>query len=173
VTARTERGYSLLEVVVAMTIFLIFLATLFSLTSDMRSYEKRLPVNMQKHPQIAAVMSRLRRDVLDGHGKEPYRDTYDVFTASEKVLIIESVQPSGSVETIVWDFREPGVAHRRAYRTGSAVDWWARGLPPAFSALSIDAIRTGSGAAWATHIVAKDKDGRIAIDQILQPRATE
>jgi prepilin-type N-terminal cleavage/methylation domain-containing protein len=31
VTRRTERGYSLLEVVVAMTIFLIFLATLFAL----------------------------------------------------------------------------------------------------------------------------------------------
>ncbi len=172
-TRAGQRGYSLMEIVVAMTIFLIFLATVFTLTSEMRSYEKRLPVNFQKHPQIAAVLSRLRRDVIDGHGKSPYRDAFEGYTASSQVLIIESVQQNGSVQTIVWDFREPGVVHRRAYNVGNATDWFARGLPRDFSNLKIDALKTGSGAAWATRIVATDGEGRIAIDQILQPRATE
>jgi prepilin-type N-terminal cleavage/methylation domain-containing protein len=168
-----QRGYSLLEIIIAMTIFLIFLATIFSLTSEMRSFEKRLPINMQKHPAVAAVMTRLRRDVIDGHGVSPYRDSFDVYTASKKVLIIESVQANGSTQTIVWDFRQPGVVRRRAYNVGVATDWWARGMPEDFKSLEIDALKTGSGAAWATHIVARDKNGRIVIDQILQPRATE
>lgn len=170
---RAQRGYTLMEIVVAMTIFLIFLATIFALTSDMRNYEKRLPVNFMKHPQVMAVLSRLRRDVIDGHGKSPYRDEFDGYTASSQVLIVESVQQNGSVQTIVWDFREPGVARRRSYNVGNATDWWARGLPPDFASLKIDALKTGSGAAWATRIIATDSEGRIAIDQILQPRATE
>jgi prepilin-type N-terminal cleavage/methylation domain-containing protein len=173
VRRRSETGYTLLEVIVAMTIFLLFLATLFALTSDMRSYEKRLPVNMHKHPQVMAVMSRLRRDVIDGHGKNPYRDEHDIYKASSQVLIIESVQQNGSVQTIVWDFRERGVVRRRSYNVGVATDWWARGMPPYFESLEIGALKTGSDAAWATHITAKDANGRIAIDQILQPRATE
>jgi prepilin-type N-terminal cleavage/methylation domain-containing protein len=170
---RRQRGYSLMEIVVAMSIFLMFLATVFVLTAEMRDYERRLPVNFQKHPQVASVLSRLRRDVLDAHGKNPYRDQHDGFVASGKVLIVESVQADGSVQTIVWDFREPGVARRRAYSVGNATDWWARGLPEDFSKLEIDAIRTSSDAAWATRIIAKDRGGRIAIDQIFQPRATE
>jgi prepilin-type N-terminal cleavage/methylation domain-containing protein len=173
VTRRAQRGMTLMEIVVAMSIFLVFLATVFVLTAEMRRYEKRLPVNFHKHPQVASVLSRLRRDVLDAHGKKPYRDEHDGYVASSQVLILESVQANGSVQTIVWDFREPGVVHRRAYNVGNASDWWARGLPEDFSKMEIDAIRTSSDAAWATRIVARDREGRIAIDQILQPRATE
>ena len=170
---RAQRGATLLEMVVAMTIFLLFLTTLFMLTAEMRAYEKRLPISFRKHPQIAAVLTRMRRDVLDAHGKNPYRDSWDGYTASSQVLIVESVQRDGSVQTIVWDFREAGVAHRRAYNVGNATDWWARGLPEEIATFEIDAVRTSEDAAWATRITAKDKEGRIAIDQILQPRATE
>jgi prepilin-type N-terminal cleavage/methylation domain-containing protein len=173
VTRRVQRGYTLMEVIVTMAIFSGFLAVLFTLTAEMRAYEKRLPVNLYKHPQVMAVLSRLRRDILDGLGKQPYKDSFNEYNASPQVLIIDSVQQNGSTQTIVWDFREAGVVRRRAYNVGVATDWWARGLPAEFSNLQIDAIKTGSDAAWATRIVAKDKEGRIAIDQIYQPRATE
>jgi prepilin-type N-terminal cleavage/methylation domain-containing protein len=174
VTARArQRGYSLMEVVVAMTIFLIFLATLFALTADMRNYEKRLPINFQKHPQMSAVLSRLRRDVQDGLGKNPYRDAdpSNEFTAGKQVLIIETLTADGGAQTIVWDFREAGTVRRRAYNGPMASDWWARGLPS--GEVLIDAVKTGPRAAWGTKVQMKDKEGRIAIDQILQPRATE
>lgn len=170
---RRQRGYSLLEVIVAMTVFGIFLAVVFTLTAEMRGYEKRFPINFHKHPQVSSVLARMRRDVLDAHGKRPYRDEHDGYVASEKVLILESVQADGGVRTIVWDFREPGVVRRRSYNVGVASDWWARGLPKDFASLRIEALKTGSDAAWATRIIATDEGGRIAIDQILQPRATE
>ena len=170
---RGQRGYSLLEVVVAMAIFGIFLAVLFQLTAEMRFHEKRLPVNMHKHPQVMAVLARLRRDVLDAHGRTPYRKKHGEYVSSEKVLIVETVNASGGVETVVWDFRTPREVRRRAYNVGNATEWVARGLPLGFSQLRIDAVKTDEDAAWATRIVARDEKGRLAIDTILQPRATE
>ena len=171
--SQRQRGYSLLEVVVAMAIFGVFLAVLFQLTAEMRFYEKRLPVNMHRHPQVIAVLARLRRDVLDAHGRTPYKKSHDEYVSSEKVLIVETVNTSGGVETVVWDFRTPREVRRRAYNVGNATDWVARGLPLSFAQVEIDAVKTDDDAAWATRIVARDEKGRLAIDTILQPRATE
>ncbi|HEX6085487.1 MAG TPA: prepilin-type N-terminal cleavage/methylation domain-containing protein [Thermoanaerobaculia bacterium] len=168
-----QRGYTLLEIVVAMAVFGVFLMILAQLTTEMRSHEKRLPVNMHKHPMVISVLTRLRRDVLDGYGVRPYKNEHDGYVSSPKVLIIETVNNSGGSETVVWDFRTPGEVRRRAYNVGNANEWVARGLPLDFSQLEIDAVKTGSGAAWATRIIAKDKKGQLAIDTILQPRATE
>lgn len=170
---RSQRGYSLMEVVVAMAIFGAFLAVVFILTAEMRSWEKRLPVNLHKHPQVAAVVSRLRRDVLDGHGAKPYRNEHDGYTMDEKVLILESVQQNGGVQMIVWDFREPKIVRRISYNVGAKKEWVARGLPDDFSSVEIAAEDIPNAKAWAVRIQAKDRNGRLAIDQILLPRATE
>jgi hypothetical protein len=173
-----------METLVAMTIFGVFLGVLFTLTAEMRGYEKRLPVNYHRHPQIIAVLARMRRDVMDAHGKSPYRNEFGGYTASKKLLIVETVAATGGVETVVWDFRLPGQVLRRAYVGDQPTDWVARGIPLDFSTLEIGALRTdpsiaidGEAAdepgAWATHIIAFDKEGQLAIDAILQPRATE
>lgn len=168
-----QRGYTLIEILVAMAVFGMFLAVLFLLTAEMRFYEKRLPLNIHKHPQVIAVLSRLRRDVMDAYGRSPYKNTHDGYVSGNKVLIIETVAATGGVETIVWDFRTPREARRRAYSVGNATEWVARGLPPTFSKLEIDAIKTDDDAAWAARIWATDDHGRLVIDTILQPRATE
>ena len=170
---RRQRGYTLMEVMVAMTIFGMFLAVLFILTAEMRGYERRLPVNYHRHPQVIAVLARMRRDVMDGHGKNPYKSSYGDYTASDKVLILDTVLPSGGVETVVWDFRTPGEVRRRSYNVGVPTDWVSRGLPPDFSQIDIEAVQTGPRSGWATHITARDGRGLLAIDAILQPRATQ
>jgi prepilin-type N-terminal cleavage/methylation domain-containing protein len=170
---RREAGFTLLETVVAMTVFGVFLAILFTLTSEMRGYDKRLPIGFQKHPQVISVLSRMRRDVMDANGVKPYKNNFKDYTSSDKVLIVETIAANGGVQTVVWDFRTPGEVHRHAFNVGVADEWVARGLPAQFSALEIDAVKTDSDAAWATRIIATDQQGRIAIDTILQPRATE
>ncbi len=168
-----QRGYSLLEVIIAMAIFGLLCAVLFQLTAEMRFWEKRLPLNMHKNPQVIAVLSRMRRDVLDASSRQPYEKSYGDYTSSDKVLIIQTMMPNGGQQTVIWDFRTPGEVRRRAYNVGVPDDWVSRGLPVDFSNLEIDAVKITPGSAWATRITAKDEKGRIAIDTILQPRATE
>jgi len=173
VVNRRAAGYTLLEVIVAMAVFGLFLLILGVLTVEMRAQEKRLPVNFLRHPQIVVVISKLRRDVLDGHGAKPYRSSFGGYTQSAKTLIIESVQENGGVQTIVWDFRTPGEVHRHAYTVGVPSDWTARGLPADFSnSLVVGAVGI-PGRPWGVRVKAQDGNGRIAIDQILQPRAHE
>lgn len=168
-----QRGYTLLEAVFAMAIFGMFCAVLFLLTAEMRFYEKRLPVNMHKNPQVISVLARMRRDVLDASSRQPYQKSYGEYTSSDKVLIIQTMMPNGGERTVVWDLRTPGEVRRRAYNVGIAEDWVSRGLPVDFSSAEIDAVKITPGSAWATRITARDEKGRIAIDTILQPRATE
>lgn len=162
-------GYTLLEVVVAMAIFGMFLVVLAQLTAEMRFQEKRLPVNMHRHPQVIAVLARMRRDVMDSLR---YQKTHDGYVSARNVLIVDTIV-NGYQQTVVWDFRTPGEVRRRAYQVGVAQEWVARGLPPSFTELTIDAVRTSPGAPWAARIIAHDEKGRLAIDTILQPRATE
>lgn len=166
---RRAAGYTLLEIVVAMAIFGMFLAVLAQLTAEMRFQERRLPVNMYRHPQVVAVLARMRRDVMDSLR---YQKTHDGYVSSQNVLIVDTIV-NGYQQTVVWDFRMPGEVRRRAYQVGVAQEWVARGLPRTFSALKIDAIKTSPDAPWAARITANDEKGRLAIDTILQPRATE
>ena len=166
---RSAAGYTFLEVIVAMAIFGMFLVVLAQLTAEMRQVEKRLPVNMHKHPQVIAVLARMRRDVMDSM---KYLPSYEEYTSSDKVLIVQTLV-NGGVQTVVWDFRTPGEVRRRSYIGDMPVEWVARGLPLTFTALEIDAIKVNTGSPWAARITAKDEKGRLAIDTILQPRATE
>jgi prepilin-type N-terminal cleavage/methylation domain-containing protein len=167
------QGYTLLEVVVAMAVFGLFLAILGILTVEMRAQEKRLPVNFLRHPQVIVVVSKLRRDVQDAFGSAPYPQSYGGYTQSAKTLIVQSVQENGGVQTIVWDFRTAGEVKRRAYNVGVPTVWTSRGLPPEFSnSFEVDAVGI-PGRPYGVRITARDGKGRIAIDQILQPRAHE
>jgi prepilin-type N-terminal cleavage/methylation domain-containing protein len=169
--ARRSPGYTLLEVVVAMAVFGMFLLILGMLTVEMRSQEKRMPVNFLRHPQIAVVVSKLRRDVQDAFGSNPYPESFKDYTQTPQTLIVQSVQETGGVQTIVWDFREAGIVKRRAWNVGVPADWTARGLPAEFSStFKLEAVGI-PGRPWGVRIRAQDGEGRIAIDQILQPRA--
>jgi hypothetical protein len=169
------RGYTLMELSVLIAVFGVFLMIFFQLTAEMRGWEKRLPVSFLKHPQVASVVSRLRRDVLDAYipfeHTSPYRNTLGTFEMGPQVLILDTLQTDGTKETAVWDFREKGVVHRHAYISDQKRDTWtARGLPPTF-AVDFDAVRISTRNPYAVRILAVDEKGRLAIDQILQPRA--
>lgn len=176
VTRRRERGYSLLEVVVMMSIFTALLGIFFVLTAEMRKWEQRLPVNYMRHPQVTAVMARLRRDVLDAYvqgGKDaPYVEQIGTYKNDPQTLIFETLVKGGVLQTVVWDFSEPGVVRRIAYTSSMQESMWvARGLPADFSKnVRVHAVEF-SDRPFGVRIVAKGSDGRISIEQILQPRA--
>lgn len=168
-----QRGFTLLEMIVSMSIFATFLVLAFTLTSEMRRWEKKLPVNFIRNPQIISVIARMRRDVLDvqvpPNGKI-YLDEYKDFVNGKQTLIIETQLPTG-LQTVIWDFSESGVARRISYNVGAKAEWLARGLPPEFSSgVDIDAVKF-AGRPYGVRLTAKDGNGKLAIDQILQPRA--
>ena len=169
-----QRGYTLLEVTVMMSVFGALLAIFFVLTAEMRKWEKRLPVNYMRHPQVAAVMMRLRRDVLDANvtGTGPYRGEFGTFKQGPKELIIDTVLPNGTSQTVVWDFTEPSVVRRHAYTSQLKTETWtARGMPSDFmSTTKITAVEFADRP-YGVRITASDSDGKVAIDQILQPRS--
>ena len=170
---RSQRGHTLLEVIVSLTIFGTFLAIAFGLTAEMRRWEKRLPVNFMRHPQIIAVIARMRRDVLDveiSKGQPIYVEKHDGYAMGPKTLIIQTGLETGS-QIVVWDFSEPGVVRRVAYNVGVKTEWVVRGVPPEFSPV-IDEVKF-DGRPYGVRLFAKDTYGRMAIDQILQPRSYE
>jgi len=161
-------GYTLLEVIVAMAIFGIFIFIMLSLTKELVTYERKLRVDFTRHPQIIAVIARMRRDVLDATG---YPGAYDGYENTPKTLILETLTWNGGVQKVVWDFSTPGVVVRRSYNVGVMREWKARGVPAGFSAaVSIEDAPNPKGAD-GVHLKALDKYGRIAIDQIFLPRA--
>ena len=169
---RAERGYTMLEIVMVLAIFGIFMLILVVVTSEMRGYEKRMPVNFMSHPQVMAVLARMRRDVNDAWISSAFPDPYpgqqDAYTQSEKTLIIKTFV-NGGVQTVVWDFSKPTEVHRISYNVGVATEWVARGLPDDFSA-KIDSIEIPDRP-YGVRIKAYDKKGMLAVDEYLQPRA--
>ena len=170
VNRRRQRGYSLLEITVMLAVFGTVLAIFFTLTSEMRQWEKRLPVNYMRHPQISALMGRLRKDVLDAYIPGGPYDDFGGWTNGPKTLVVSTLLPSGANQTIVWDFSHRGFVQRHAYTASLKTSTWtARGLPEDFSA-TIGAVEFDDRTP-AVRIMAKDSNGKVAIDQILQPRA--
>ena len=168
VRRRREQGYTLVEMIVSIAVFGIIVAIFAILTSEMRAHQKRLPINFMRNPQISGVVSRLRRDVQDSKGE--YLNSHDGYDASGQVLIVKDVlQETGGVRIIIWDFSAPGVVKRREYNVGVATEWIARGLPESAN-FEVDAVEF-SARPYGVRIKVSDAEGRLAIDQILQPRA--
>jgi prepilin-type N-terminal cleavage/methylation domain-containing protein len=159
-----QRGYTMVEIVVAMAIFGIFLFMIILMTAEMDANRKRNPVNFMAHPQIAAVLSRMRRDVEDSRS---YPDEVDKYTQGPKTLIVEELAEDGSTQYVVWDFSKKEEAHRLTFRVGAQTGQWnAYGLPDFEAQIKAYPI----GDRYATRIQATDKKGQLAIDQLFTPR---
>ncbi len=160
-------GWTFVEVIYVLAIFGVFLWMLTTMTEELRRQELRHPIDFMQHPQITAVMSRLRRDVLDAFGDNPYPPTFDNYVQTPETLIIYSIISSGAGQTIVWDFRISGEARRIAHAGGLLIsDWKTRGVPN-FKISTFDI----PGGRYAVRIRALNRKGKLAIDQVFVPRA--
>lgn len=163
---KRERGFTLMEIVVVLAIFGVFLWIVVVLTADMRTWEKRMPVNFMTHPQIVAVVSRLRRDVEDATNPY-YLESYKNYSMGEKTLILYRLLPEGTAETVVWDFSTDGEVTRHSLTdiAGETSRWTAHGTPT-FKIADFPV----PGHPDSVRIQALDQNGKLAIDQIIQPR---
>lgn len=161
----------MVEIIVVLALFGAFLVIIMVLTMEMKRVEKKYPVNFMTHPSISAVISRLRKDVLDCHGECYMRPkVVDGYEQTSETLVVETLLETGYVQRVVWDFRKEGEVRRRIYGAGNmfSSEWVARGVPK-FTILSFQT----PGDLAAVRINATDERGQLAIDQIFQPRARE
>jgi prepilin-type N-terminal cleavage/methylation domain-containing protein len=163
VVTRRQRGFSLMEVVVSMALFGVFLFIVVIMTAEMRRNEKKWPVNYFAHPEANSVLARMRRDISDSTA---ILDNYQTFTSSESTIIVYTINQDGTGETVVWDFSTPGEAHRKGFKANQlSSEWTARGLPK-FTA-GTESLPSGRE---ALRVRAVDKENRIAIDELFVPR---
>jgi prepilin-type N-terminal cleavage/methylation domain-containing protein len=158
-----NRGYTLLEIVVTLAVFGIFLFIIVVLTADMRANEKRYPVNYMAHPEVGSVMARLRKDIFD---TKYYPATFQSYQQTPRTLILYTLQQTGFGETVIYDLRNQGEVHRLSFNASQQTgDWVARGVPQ----FQIGSFSLGGGRD-AVRISATDEQNRLAIDEIFAPR---
>ena len=160
---KRKSGYTLLEVVIALAVFGIFLMIIVGLTAEMRANEKRFPINYMAHPEVSGVMARMRKDIVD---TKYYPAEWQGTQQTPKTLILYTLTQGGAGQTVVWDFQTHGEVHRISFNATQQVgDWVARGLP----SFSIDSFTLDTGQN-AVRIKALDDQNRLAIDEIFVPR---
>jgi prepilin-type N-terminal cleavage/methylation domain-containing protein len=159
-----RRGFTMMEIVVTIAIFGVFLMIIVSLTLEMRKNEARYPVNFMLHPEVSSVIARLRKDVFD---TIYYPAEFQGYSQSKKMLLLYTLRTTGFATTVVYDFTTKGEVHRKEYNATQLVgDWVARGVPT--FEVGDYTLETGQD---ATRIRAYDSKGKLAIDEIFLPRA--
>lgn len=162
---RSERGFTMMEIVVVLAIFGTFLWIIVVLTADMRTWEKKMPMNFMSHPQIAAVVSRLRKDVEDACCSY-YPSKWAGWDQSPSTLIVDTQNQQGTSMVIVWDFSKEGEVTRISYLGQQEQSRWVAHGTPTFSVTDF----VIEGHPYSVRLQALDKKGKLAIDQIIEPR---
>ena len=161
-----QRGYTIMELVMTLAIFGVVMAIVGILTLEMRKQEAKYPVNLMAHPDVSALIARMRKDVFDA---KYLPAEFQGYTQTSKTLILYSVQQTGFAETIVYDFSIRGEVHRKIYNSQQLAGEWVAHAVPDFQRGDYD-LGTGQ---TAVRLTARDDQQRLAIDEILVPRPHE
>lgn len=157
-----RRGFTLLEVVVALAVFGIFLMMLGTMTTEMARQEKRFPLSYFQHPSIDAVSARVRRDVEDTTDFPP---AFQGQSPTAQLLMLYTVHDGGKGETVTYDFTKPGEVTRSAYTATLLTSQWVAHGVPQFTVRWDD-----PSDPKAIVLTATDTKGAIVVDELIYPR---
>lgn len=120
-----ERGFSMLELVVAMAIFAVFLVALLELQREAISFDRTIRIDWTPNAYPTSVASRLRRDVQEASS---YPAEFLHFRQSPQTLILRRSAETPP-RTVIYEF-DPASSRRREYvGEDPAAFWEARETP--------------------------------------------
>ena len=160
---RRQRGFTLVEMLVTVAVFGVFVIIIGTLTYNMYYVQQKWPINYMSHPEVGGVVARVRRDVLDSLY---YPAEFEGFVQTNRTLLIYVVGQDGFAKTIVYDFRKNNEVRRLEYKSKELETTWIGRAMPAFEIDHYD-MPTGE---IAVRLIARDTGGKRAIDQIFVPR---
>lgn len=161
---RRQHGFTLVELLVTLAVFGLFIAIIGILTYEMFNVQQKWPINYMTHPEVGGVVARVRRDVLDSLY---YPAEFEGFLQDKRLLIVYVVGQDGYAKTVIYDFRKPEEVRRLEYKSKELESTWIAHGTPTFAVGTYDL----PGGQLATRLTAVDPKGRVAIDQIFVPRA--
>jgi len=161
--ARGTRGFTLVEMVVALAVFGVLILIMAVLEHHLAQVERRVKLDWFTHPELLAVVSRVRSDILES---ERVMESFGEWSEDASTLILSMGGEGSGRRVVVYDFSESGLARRYEF-SGSSLDstWTANGVPR-FEVGAYQFGSTGSGVA----LRALDQEGRLVIDRIFAPR---
>jgi prepilin-type N-terminal cleavage/methylation domain-containing protein len=158
-------GFSAIELVVTLAIIGVIVVMLASVARDNRKLEQDFKVELLAHPSVSAVVSRIRRDVIDA---VDYGDPFSEYAQSDKILILRTAGAHGS-GAIVWDLREPNSVRRIEFHGEKIVAEWQARQTLRFE---IDSwLRSGTSAPYYVRLLGYDTNDNLIVDQLFVPRA--
>lgn len=161
-----------MEMVVALAIFGILLLVLTSLEKQFVEMQLRSQSSLMKHPDASAVVSRMRKDILDSAG---YPEKHLDLTQSPEVLLLSSKDAAGEPQIIVYDFRTPTMVRRITYSGEELTSEWTARSVPRFRIESFEMPDGGVAVRLQAFDVERTKTEtaveRLVLDQITEPRA--
>ncbi len=152
------RGSSLIELVVAIAVFGVFLLILTGLAGEYRRLDRQLRFGWFAHPDDMAVATRVRRDVLDSRG---YPESFGSDRQTATTLLLRR----SAARTIVWRFGGESV-RREEWNGAVLVDTWAANATRRFEIGSWEA----PDGAIGVRLVGKSNEGRTIVDRLYAPR---
>lgn len=154
----SRRGASLLELVVAMAVFGLFLLIVAALSGEFRRADQTIRFAWFRHPETVTIATRVRRDILGASG---YPAEFQGMEQEPTRLILDA----GQARTIVWTFGE--TVQRDAWKGSSLASTWKARAAPAFT---VDAWETPNGET-GVRLIGRDADGGLIVEQLVIPRA--
>jgi len=150
-------GFTLLEALVTLAIAGVLIFMVVMLQSEMFRFDRDFRLNLMTHPELQAVLVRVRRDVLDA----------DSYEHSPTSLILAGRDQQKRPIRIVYDFSEDSRARRLVFNASDEQLslWMARGVPK----LRVTTYPLPDGEV-AVRLRGFDRNGDLTVDQVVEPR---
>lgn len=152
----------MIEMVVALAVFGILILISVEIEHELFQAGKTEVVDFFSHPELDAIVVRLRADVLDSTG---YPVSAGAWKQTPTTLLL-SIPGKDGTKTAVWDFGHAGEVQRlELHGSTEASSWIARGAP----SFEISSVTMPDGTV-AVHLVGTSSDGERIVDRVFAPR---